>query len=163
MKHLLLLLLSTYFLLTQCQAEQKVQNHQSEKIRIILDTDANNELDDQHAIAYMLFNSDVFDVEGITVNRTSNGGPIEKHYEEAERVVKLCGLDNKIPIFKGASGNYEEIKNDVNQDNFDGADAVNFIIERAHAKDSRRLVLIPVGKLTNISLAIKKDPTIIPK
>ena len=35
----------------------------SEKIRIILDTDANNELDDQHAIAYMLFNDSIFDVE----------------------------------------------------------------------------------------------------
>ena len=41
---------------------------QSEKIRIILDTDANNELDDQHAIAYMLFNDSIFDVEGITIN-----------------------------------------------------------------------------------------------
>jgi hypothetical protein len=37
---------------------------------VILDTDANNELDDQHAIAYLLFNGQVFDVEGITVNRT---------------------------------------------------------------------------------------------
>src|SRR5690606_42009842 len=45
-----------------------------EKIRVLLDTDANNELDDQHAIAYMLMNGDVFDVEGITVNSTFGGG-----------------------------------------------------------------------------------------
>ena len=45
------------------EAEQK-------KIRVILDTDANNELDDQHAIAYMLFNSQVFNIEGITINKT---------------------------------------------------------------------------------------------
>ena len=48
---------------------------QAEEIRVILDTDANNELDDQHAIAYMLFNGDTFHVEAITVNRTRNGGP----------------------------------------------------------------------------------------
>ena len=62
----------------------------AEKIRILLDTDANNELDDQHAIAYMLFNGDVFDVEGITANATPGGGEIEKHVLEAERIVKLC-------------------------------------------------------------------------
>ena len=48
----------------------------NQKTRVILDTDANNELDDQHAIAYMLFNGDYFQVEGITVNRTFNGGDI---------------------------------------------------------------------------------------
>ena len=38
----------------------------SEKIPVIFDTDANNELDDQHALAYLLFNADVFDIKGIT-------------------------------------------------------------------------------------------------
>ena len=37
---------------------------------------------------------------------------------------------------------------------------VNFIIETAKPKDDRRLVLLPVGKLTNIVLALKKDPSI---
>jgi hypothetical protein len=47
------------------------------RIPVLLDTDANNELDDQHAIAYMLFSGDVFDVEGISVNRTRGGGDVE--------------------------------------------------------------------------------------
>ena len=38
-----------------------------------LDTDANNELDDQHAIAYLLANENYFDVEGMTVNTTTDG------------------------------------------------------------------------------------------
>ena len=42
----------------------------AEKTRVILDTDANNELDDQHAIAYTLFSGNDFEVEAITVNRT---------------------------------------------------------------------------------------------
>jgi hypothetical protein len=134
-----------------------------EKIRVLLDTDANNELDDQHAIAYMLFNGDYFDVEGITVNRTINGGDVSKHYEEAERVVKLCDLHGIIDIYTGANGSFEEIKDHVNEADFDGKEAVDFIIERAHAESDRKLVLLPVGKLTNIALALKKDPTIADK
>jgi len=45
------------------------------KFLSILDTDANNELDDQHAIAYLIFNDDLFDIRGITTNRTWGGGP----------------------------------------------------------------------------------------
>jgi purine nucleosidase len=138
------------------------QSH-PERIRVILDTDANNELDDQHAIAYLLFNGDVFDVEAITVNRTRAGGGVDQHLAEAQRVVRLCGLDSKIPVLLGADKSFEEIRGQLNQPDFDGAEAVNFIIERAKAADSRRLVLLPVGKLTNIALALAKEPSIIPK
>jgi purine nucleosidase len=138
-------------------------NSEPEKIRVLLDTDANNELDDQHAIAYLLFNGDYFDVEGITVNKTIDGGDVEQHYKEAERVVKLCNLYNKIVIYKGANGTFDEIKQYVNEPDFDGIDAVNLIIERAHAKSDRKLVLFPIGKLTNIALALSKDPSIASK
>ncbi|MDI6451076.1 DUF4038 domain-containing protein [Anaerobaca lacustris] len=134
-----------------------------DKIRVILDTDANNELDDQHAIAYLLFNGDVFDVEAITVNRTQGGGGVDQHLAEAQRVVRLCALDSKIPVLRGADKSFEEIKGQLNRPDFDGAEAVNFIIERAKAADARRLVLLPVGKLTNIALALAKEPSIIPK
>jgi len=134
-----------------------------EKIRLLLDTDANNELDDQHAIAYMLFNGDVFDVEGITVNRTSGGGGVEKHLEEAERVVRLCGLHGKVKVIKGASANYEDILPHIGDSKFDGSEAVDFIIKRALADDERELVLMPIGKLTNIALALKKVPSIAKK
>ena len=86
------------------------ENIGSGKIRVILDTDANNELDDQHAIAYMLFNGQKFEVAGITVNETYNGGNIDKHFEEAVRVVKLCSLYSAIKVYKGATGQYNEKK-----------------------------------------------------
>ena len=138
-------------------------NGEYEKTRVLLDSDANNELDDQHAIAYLLFNGDYFDVEGITVNKTINGGDVDQHFKEAERVVKLCNLHNKIDIYKGANGTFDEIKKHINEPNFDGMDAVNFIIERANAKSDRKLVLLPVGKLTNIAPALIKDPSIASK
>jgi hypothetical protein len=130
------------------------------RIRVLLDTDANNELDDQHAIAYLLFNGGVFDVEGITVNRTRGGGDVRQHYAEAERVVRLANLHGRVPLLMGADGSFPEIEGHLDRRDHDGAAAVRFIIERAHAGDSRPLVLLPVGKLTNIALALKKDPSI---
>ena len=130
------------------------------KIRILLDTDANNELDDQHAIAYMLLNGGVFEVEGLTVNRTSSGGGIDEHAKEAERVVKLCRLFPELQVHKGASGSFEEIQDRLDAPDFDGSDAVQHIIDRANIESDRKLVLVPVGKLTNIALALKKDPGI---
>lgn len=131
-----------------------------QKTRILFDTDTNNELDDQHALAYLLFNGNDFDVEGITVNKTKNGGDIEQHFKEAKRVVQLCDLFGKVDIYKGASGTFDEIKADISDPTFDGMEAVNFIISRAKAASDSELVLLPVGKLTNIALALYKDPSI---
>ncbi len=129
----------------------------AQKTRVLIDTDANNELDDQHALAYLLFSGDRFDVEGITVNRTRNGGDIDSQALEAERIVRLAGLS--IPVIRGASGSYEEIRPHLGEDRYDGKDAVDLIIEKAH-EGPDPLVLLPVGKLTNVALALEKDPSI---
>ena len=137
-------------------------SNQNSKIDVILDTDANNELDDQHAIAYLLFNGDYFNVEGITINRTYNGGDVFEHTKEALRIVKLCSLENKIPVIVGADQDFIDIKDKMNDKDYDGKKAVDFIIENSKLKRSSKLVLLPVGKLTNIALALYKDPSIIP-
>ena len=134
-----------------------------EKVRVLLDTDANNEIDDQHAIAYLLLSGDVFVVEGLTVNRTDNGGDIEEQAKEAERVVKLCALHPELTVTRGASASFEEIVPHLGERDFDGADAVDLIIARAHAAEKQKLVLLPIGKLTNIALALKKDAGITDK
>jgi purine nucleosidase len=164
------ILFSTLILIFMFSCEEKKHESHSEevvidnqKIKVLFDTDANNELDDQHAMAYLFFNGDIFDVVGVTVNATYNGGDIDKQYEEAERVMKLCNVLGKIPLIKGANGSFEEIRKDINNDNFDGDEAVNFIIEQAHKAGEEELVLLPVGKLTNIALALEKDPSIASK
>ena len=81
----------------------------TDRIPILVDSDANNELDDQHAIAYATFNSDVFDLVGVTVNNTPLGDGIQGQYNEAKRVLELCAAFDQIPLFKGADQNYEEI------------------------------------------------------
>jgi len=131
-----------------------------QKIPIIFDTDANNELDDQHALAYLFFNTSVFDIIGITVNATPNGGVIAEQYKEAERVMLLCDVMDKYPLIAGANGNFEAILPTVANDHFDGKQAVDFIIEEARKKRDQPLVLMPVGKLTNIALALALAPDI---
>jgi purine nucleosidase len=134
---------------------------QGEKIRIILDTDANNELDDQHAMAYLFFNPEVFSIEGVTVNATSSGGDIDEQYTEAERVMRLCGVYNDISLLKGADGDFETIRPHLVEAGHDGAPAVDFIIRQAMLSDEKgNLTLLAVGKLTNVALALEKEPAI---
>ena len=127
---LCIILLSLACIVTACKsgAQKKNVMIQKKKIPVVLDTDANNELDDQHAIAYMLFNQDFFDIKGITVNKTRNGGSIEKHVEEAQRVVKLCGFVDKVKVIPGASQQYHEIYDSLKGIDYDDHKAVEFII-----------------------------------
>jgi inosine-uridine nucleoside N-ribohydrolase len=111
----------------------------------------------------MLFNSDFFDIKGITVNETFAGLELQKHVEEAKRIVNLCNWKNKVPVIPGASGDYHEIVETIDQPEFDGYEAVNFIIEKAKEVSREKLVLISIGKLTNITLALAKEPEIASK
>lgn len=133
---------------------------QEKKLPIILDTDANNELDDQHALAYLFFNDETFDIKGITVNTTYNGGEIDQHYDEAKRIADLCDVSGKYPILKGANGNFDELKARAQSETLDGKTAVDFIIEQAHKTKKEKLIVAAIGKLTNVALAIEKDPSI---
>ena len=153
------------FSLLMCTNISSEKNHSktTNRIPVILDTDANNELDDQYAIAYMLFNSETFDVKGITVNETYSGNELQKHVDEANRIVNLCNWTDKVHVIPGASGDYCEIVETLNQPEFDGHEAVDFIIEKARETLESKLVLVPIGKLTNITLALAKAPDIASK
>ncbi|HKK81478.1 MAG TPA: nucleoside hydrolase [Prolixibacteraceae bacterium] len=156
------------FVLASCCCE-KQEADSIKKNHVIYDTDANNEVDDQFALAYLLFSGNHFVVEGVTVNATSspdgysNYSKVEWHYDEAKRVMQLCGVWGDIPLFTGAQDAFEKIKPHLEESEFDGSEAVDFIIEQAMKPREGRLVLLPVGKLTNIALALKKEPRIAEK
>jgi purine nucleosidase len=136
-----------------------------DRIGVILDTDANNEVDDQHALAYLLFSGDTFNVAGVTVNATSDPSgfrtpsKVQDHYDEARRVMQLCG-GLKIPLKLGAQEGFQEIMPHLAQPDFDGHEAVDFIIEQARMQRDGELILLAVGKLTNVALAVAKEPSI---
>ncbi len=132
----------------------------TKKLSVIFDTDANNELDDQHALAYLFSNQDYFDIQAVTVNATRNGGNIQGHYDEAERIMHLFNIKQEFPLLKGADKSFLEIRDDLENANFDGFAAVDFIISEAKKHPDEKLVVIAVGKLTNLALALQKDPSI---
>src|SRR5699024_8182980 len=129
-----------------------------QNLRVLFDTDINNEIDDQHALAYLLFSGDAFSIEGVTVNSTSEDQNVELDFKEAKRILKLGQAYGLLPLKKGANGTFRQIREQVNQEEFDGASAGTFIIDRATEKNDSKLVLLAVGKLTNIALALEKEP-----
>lgn len=150
-----LVILSTW----SCQTKTEQQSVVTKKIRTILDTDTNNELDDQHALAYLIFNQPTFKIEAITINTTSSGGNIDMQYEEAKRVLQLCNADT-LPVMKGADQSFQEILPTMDSVTYDGKEAVDVIIKEAHKPSDEKLVIIAVGKLSNIALALAKDSSI---
>lgn len=147
-----------------CLGADHALGQASPRPRILIDADANNELDDQHALAYVLLNGDDFDLVGITVNATRGGGDVRAHYEEARRVIALCGQDGRVPLKLGANGSFQQIRPRLAEPNYDGKLAVDFIIAQAHASPAGSpLVLLPIGKLTNVALALARDPSIAAK
>ena len=159
-------LLGLMLIIFSCQSGEKVAEEETDvksKIRLIYDTDANNELDDQFALMYLLVNGPTFDLEGVTVNATRSGGNIDEQYEEAKRILKLGQRYGQIPLFKGADGNFETIRPHVQEADFDGKAGVDFIIEQANVSHEQELILLAVGKLTNVALALEKDPAIATK
>jgi inosine-uridine nucleoside N-ribohydrolase/dienelactone hydrolase len=121
-------------------------------MRIIIDTDAACERDDQHAVAYALLSPEVFEIEGLTA--VHNGtGTMETNFLEIHNILGLAGKGG-IPVLRGASGPLPAPGKPVD------SPAARFIIERAHAADNRPLVVLGIGCATNLASAILLDPSI---
>lgn len=131
----------------------------NKKINIILDTDTYNECDDQFALTYLIKNQNLFNIEAITVApyshktrnvRVSEGQ--ELSYNETLKICKWLSFDTTNKVFNGSM---DYLQNGYNEDN----EAVNKIIEVA-LKNNKTYIL-GIGAITNIALAIKKEPKII--
>ena len=127
------------------------------KLKVILDTDVYNEIDDQFAIAYLLANDAFFEIQSITIapysvphQNISIKEGIDLSYSEAKKILKIMKKD--VPVYKGAS---DFIQNDNKKLN----DAVNNIIKICRRSDMT--TIIGVGAITNIALAIYFAPDII--
>lgn len=141
---------------------EKVRNMTLKK-KIILDTDMYNEVDDQFALTYLMKSINKFDLEAITIAPFSKSGyaddlkiedGIERSYETTKKVLHLINKEEYIDkIYKGAKKYFNENEEDN--------EAVNKIIEIARRND--KTTIVAIGAITNIALAIKKDPKIINK
>lgn len=126
------------------------------KINIILDTDTYNECDDQFALAYLLKSQDRFNVEAITVAPYTNkycsiAEGQENSYNEIIKICNWLNFDTTNKVFKGSM---DFIINGYGNDN----DAVNNIIRIALKNE--KTYIMAIGAITNVALAIKKEPRI---
>lgn len=133
----------------------------NKKINVILDTDTYNECNDQFALSYLLKARDIFNIEAITVapyshksKNVSVSEGQELSYNEILKICKWLNFDTTSKVFKGSM---DCISNGYNESN----KAVNKIIEVALKND--KTYILEIGAITNIALAIRKEPKIIDK
>ena len=143
------------------------------KHKIILDCDPG--VDDAVAILLALASPNEIELVGITT--VAGNVALETTAYNARRVCTLAGRDD-IPVYAGCSRPMLEAEgwhstvhgNDglgnvtLPQPSFSlqSQHAVDFIIHTVHAEPGQ-ITLCPIGPMTNIALAIIKDPTIVPK
>jgi purine nucleosidase len=129
-----------------------------EKIRVIIDTDAKNEIDDQWAVTLALLSSDRFEIEGFIAANfdNSNGGPdgIDKSYQELKLLLKKSGFEGQYPVYKGSHPmryKYEPSP----------SEGVDFIIQKAmESTPSDPIWVVALGSATNLASAYLKQPEI---
>jgi inosine-uridine nucleoside N-ribohydrolase len=115
-----------------------------DQLRVVLDCDTANELDDQFTIAYALgLPEGTLDVRGvISVHNTTAHGPGSRdmYQEEAERVVALCASD--VPCIPGAERPMESMEQLV------PSAGLEFLVEEARLGP---LTVIATGPATDVA------------
>ena len=132
------------------------------KVRMILDTDTYNEVDDQFALAYALLSPDKIELEAIYAapfknNRsTSAGNGMEKSYDEILRLLKFMGKSADGFAFRGSDRYLENVNTPIH------SEAALDLIKKAMASSPEDpLYVAPIGCITNIASAILIEPKII--
>lgn len=146
-----------------------------DKKRVIIDTDTAG--DDTIAILTALH---YFQVEGIMI--TGGNVQFDQQVENALYTVQVAGKSGQVPVYKGHERplmglgknehrTVEDVhgKDGMGDSFFEKAvqspaegHAVDFLIETVH-NNPGEVYLLAIAPLTNIAMAIKKDPTIVPK
>lgn len=151
-----------------------------DKIKVILDTDIGDDIDDAFALLLMV-ESNIFDVLGVTT-------VFRNAYKRAKMASYLLeNLDKNIDVYAGIDepliakienivqeeireketvdddGKYHlpQYMDKMDSSKVNDKTAVDFIIEQIH-KYPNEVIIIPIGPLTNIATAFKKDPSIVP-
>jgi len=128
---------------------------------MILDTDTNNEIDDQFALAYALLSSDRIDVKAICAapfnnSRARNAADgMEQSFQEIQRVQQTLPESLRAPAHRGSrqflSSQTEAVR----------SPAAELIVDMATPIRESPLYVSAVGGLTNVASALLLEPEII--
>jgi len=132
---------------------------EQKKIRLIINTDAKNEADDQFAFVHALL-TPRFKVKSIMAahfgtRRTDES--MEESYQEIKKVVSLMGMEGEVNISRGAA---RALKDEETSEVSEGA---QLIIDEAMSDDPTPLYLIFLGPLTDMASAYLMEPKIAEK
>lgn len=136
-----------------------IKNYKREKLNVIIDTDTYNECDDQFALSYLLKSQDIFHIEAMTIapyshpkrQETVKIGQ-ERSYKEILKICKWLKFPTEGMVFKGAEDYIQDGYQECNE-------AVEKIIEIA--LKNQKTYIMAIGAITNVALAIKRNPSII--
>lgn len=130
------------------------------KLRVIIDADAHNEIDDVWAIALALLSPERFQIEGFVAanydNANEGAGPrsIATSAETIHALLEKAGLAGKIPVKLGSAPMRYQFEPSESE-------GVDFIVEKAMASTPEDpLWLIGLGAATDIASAYLKEPRI---
>ncbi len=131
-------------------------------VRMVLDTDAYNEIDDQYAIAYALRAPERISLEAIYAAPFFNDksiGPedgMEKSYDEILKLLRLAGREDMIPrVYKGSRGYLETEHKPVH------SPAADDLVARARKCSlDDPLYVVAIGAITNVASALLTAPDI---
>lgn len=129
---------------------------ESRKIRVIIDTDANAEADDQFAIVHALLTPQ-FEIKCIIAAhygiRTDNDS-MERSYKEILTLLDLMDMRIAVPVLRGSN---KALTNERVPQASEGAE---FIVKEALQNDPRRLFVVCQGAITNMAAAYLMNPAI---
>jgi inosine-uridine nucleoside N-ribohydrolase len=128
-----------------------------QRVRVVLDTDTANEVDDQYAIALALFSPERIDLKGLVAAHFGDrGGPagIDQSYDEIRRVLDLAGDAGRVPAFRGSHPlRYSDVA--------EPSEGVDFIVEEARkATPDDPLWVVLLGPATDVVAASVAAPDI---
>lgn len=126
------------------------------KIRLIINTDAKNEADDQFAIVHALL-TPRFVIKGIIAahfgaERTNTS--MQESYEEVRHLLSLMKLEPEVPVYKGAEHAMPDERTPV------PSEGAELIVREAMADDPLPLYVIFLGPVTDLASALLLEPRI---
>ena len=129
------------------------------KVRMVLDTDTYNEIDDQFAVVQSLLSPDRLAVEAIYAapfdnNRSSGPGDgMEKSYEEILRLLERLDVSPDGFVFRGST---DILRGEEPLE----SEAVDDMIAKSKEGDGP-LYVVAIGAITNVASALLKDPSLV--
>jgi inosine-uridine nucleoside N-ribohydrolase len=147
--------------MSESQRIVRLKHPAKRPVRMVLDTDTYNEIDDQFAVVYALISPEL-DVQAIYAapfKNSRSSGPGDGMEKSHEEILRILSRLNKSPdgfAFKGSSRYLTDLQNPERS-----AAAMDLVERAKKSRPDDPLYVVAVGAITNVSNAMLIEPSII--